>query len=100
MNVSKVKRNSMAMPRKVRLNDYATKHDRNMVKNNLSRIQIPQTDQFHDNNNENIYLKSEFNIQKNNQSGSLTYIKSLPSHIVKKQFYITPSKIDSNKNIN
>ena len=100
MNVSKVKRNSLAQPRKLRLNDYAAKHDRNIVKNSLPRIQVPQTNKINGENNNNIYLKSEFNIQKNNQSGSLTYIKSLPSHIVKKQFYITPSKIDSNKNIN
>ena len=102
MNVSKVKRNSMITTRKIRLNDYANKHDKNIVKNNLIRIQVPQNNKQNLINNNNLYLKSEFNIQKikKDQSGSLTYIKSLPSHIVKKQYYITPSKVESNKNIN
>ena len=43
-------------------------------------------------------IKSQFNLQKTNSDpfSSLTYIKSLPSHIVKKQYFITPSKIDKN----
>ena len=100
MNVSKVNRNSVAMTRKIRLNDYANKHDKNIVKNNLTRIQIPQNNQINQNISNNLYQKSNFNIQNNNQSGSLTFIKSLPSHIIKKQFYITPSKLESNNNLN
>ena len=99
MNVCKVKKNSMIIPRKMRLNDYANKHDKNMAKHNVNRLS-QQNNKVDNKPNSNIYLKSEFNIQKNNYDtlGSLTYIKSVPSHIVKKQFYITPSKLEANKN--
>ena len=102
MKVCKVKRNSMITIRKLRLNDYANKHDKNIVKNNITRIQIPQNNKPKSNINNNLYLKSEFNIQKNkiDDSGSLAYIKSLPSHINKKQFYITPSKLKNKDNNN
>ena len=71
-----------------------------MVKNNLIRIQLPQNNKLNTKFNNNLYLKSEFNIQKinNDQSGQLTYIKSLPTHIVKKQYYITPTKLESSNN--
>ena len=100
MNVCKIKRNSVITTRKLRLNDYANKHDKKIVKNNIARIQVPQTNKVNQKNNNNLYLKSEFNIQKNNNDpyNSLTYIKSVPSHIVKKQFFITPTKVESNKN--
>ena len=100
MNVSKVNRNSAAINRKMRLNDYANKYDKSIVKNNLTRIQIPQNNQVNQNINNNLYQKSNLNIIKNNKLGSLTFIKSLPSHIIKKQFYITPSKLESNNNLN
>ena len=102
MKVCKVKRNSMITIRKLRLNDYANRHDKNIVKNNISRIQIQQNNNQKPNINNNLYLKSEFNIQKNKnpQADSLTYIKSLPSQIKKKQFYITPSKLKNLNNIN
>ena len=100
MNVCKVKRNSMVTTRKIRLNDFPNKPEKHMVKNNLIRIQLPQNNKLNARFNNNLYLKSEFNIQKinNDQSGQLTYIKSLPTHIVKKQYYITPTKLENSNN--
>ena len=91
----------MITTRKLRLNDYANKHDKKIVKNNIARVQVPQTNKPNQAINNNLYLKSEFNIpnNKNNDSySSLTYIKSLPSHIVKKQYFITPTKVENKKN--
>ena len=101
MNVCKIKRNSVITTRKLRLNDYANKHDKKIVKNNIATIQVPQTNKPNQAINNNLYLKSEFNIPKNKNNdvhSSLTYIKSLPSHIVKKQYFITPTKLENKKN--
>ena len=100
MNVSKVKRNSMVLTKKMHLNDNMNKHDKKIVKTNLKPVPVPQTNKQNQKNNNNLYLKSEFNIQtiNNETSESVTYIKSLPSHIVKKQYFITPTKLENNKN--
>ena len=101
MKVRKSKRNSMITMRKLQIKDYANNNDKKIIKINLSRVKIPNNKPNLKVNN-NLYIKSEFNLHKNDnkQSDSLTYIKSLPSHIVKKQFYITPTKLDNNKNDN
>ena len=99
MNVSKLKRNSMIISKKYQLNDHSNKVEKKITKNNLNKIQLPQNIKIENKPNNNLSLKSEFNIQKrnsNDQNNPLTYIKSVPSHIVKKQYYITP-KIDNNK---
>ena len=101
MIVSKMKKNSMVIPRKLRLNDYANKHDKNLQKNNLHRIQPSQNNKPEIKPNNNLHLNSEFNTQKDsNDIGPLTYIKSVPSKVVKKQFYITPTKVNNKKNAN
>ena len=99
MNVCKIKRNSVITTRKIRLNDYANKHDKKIVKNNITRVKEPDSSKVNQKSNNNLYLKSEYNIQKANNEpySSLAYIKSLPSHIVKKQFFITPTKVEVNK---
>ena len=99
MNVCKIKRNSVITTRKIRLNDYANKHDKKIVKNNITRVKDPDSSKVNQKSNNNLYLKSEYNIQKANNEpySSLAYIKSLPSHIVKKQFFITPTKVEVNK---
>lgn len=99
MNVSKLKRNSMIISKKYQLNDHLNKVEKKITKNNLNKIQLPQNIKIENKPNNNLSLKSEFNIQKrnsNDQNNPLTYIKSVPSHIVKKQYYITP-KIENNK---
>ena len=100
MNVSKVKRNSMVLTKKMHLNGNMNKHDKKIVKTNLKPVPVPQTNKPNQKNNNNLYLKSEFNIQtiNNETSESVTYIKSLPSHIVKKQYFITPTKLENNTN--
>ena len=103
MNVCKVKRNSVATTRKLRLNDLSNKPEKHIIKNNLIRIKLPQSNKPNSKFNNNLYINSEFNIQKvnNDEPGQLTYIKSLPSHIVKKQFYITtPIKLENSKKNN
>ena len=103
MNVCKVKRNSVVITRKLRLSDLSNKPEKHIIKNNLIRIKLPQSNKPNSKINNNLYLNSEFNIQKvnNDEAGQLTYIKSLPSHIVKKQFYITtPIKLENSKNNN
>ena len=101
MNVCKIKRNSMITIRKLRLNDYANRHDKKIVKNNIARVQVSQNNKPNQKIINNLYLKSEFNIPKtknNEVYSSLTYIKSVPSHIVKKQYFITPTKLENKKN--
>ena len=101
MIVSKMKKNSMVIPRKLRLNDYANKHDKNLQKNNLHRIQPSQNNKPEIKPNNNLHLNSEFNTQKDsNDIGPLTYIKSVPSKVVKKHFYITPTKGNNKNNAN
>ena len=103
MNVCKVKRNSVVTTRKLRLNDLSNKPEKHIIKNNLIRIKLPQSNKPNTKYNNNLYINSEFNIQRinNDQPGKLTYIKSLPSHIVKKQFYITtPIKLENSKDGN
>ena len=103
MNVRKVKRNSVVTTRKLRLNDLSNKQERHVINNNLIQIKLPKNNKAKSKFNNNLYLKSEFNLQKlnNDQPSQLTYIKSLPSHIVKKQFYITtPIKSENSKNNN
>ena len=103
MNVCKVKRNSVVTTRKLRLNDLSNKPEKHIIKNNLIRIKLPQSNKPNTKYNNNLYINSEFNIQRinNDQPGQLTYIKSLPSHIVKKQFYITtPIKLENSKDGN
>ena len=101
MNVCKVKRNSLGETNKYQLKEYANRHNKNIIKNNFTRIKLLQNSKLNSKINNNLYIKSEFNIQKNNndQSSSLT-LKSLPSHIVKKQYFITPIKKENNKIIN
>ena len=101
MIVSKMKKNSMVIPRKLKLNDYANKYDKNLQKNNLHRIQPSQNNKPDIKPNNNLHINSEFNIQKeNNDIGPITYIKSVPSKVVKKHFYITPTKVNNKKNSN
>ena len=104
MNVSKVKRNSMTEIRKMQLTNYSKKHDKNVVNNNLNKVQLQQNNNNNLNykKNNNLFIKSEFNLQKTTSDpfSSLTYIKSLPSHIVKKQYYISPSKLENNNKVN
>ena len=95
MNVCKVKRNSMTEIRKMQISNYSNKHDKNVVKNNLNKVQLLQNNNnLNSKKNNNLYIKSEFNLQKTNSDpfSSLTYIKSLPSHIVKKKIFYNPNK--------
>ena len=101
MIVSKMKKNSMVIPRKLKLIDNANKHDKNIQKNNLHRIQPSQNNKPDIKPNNQLHLISEFNIQKeSNDIGPITYIKSVPSKVVKKHFYITPTKVNNKKNAN
>ena len=98
MIVSKMKKNSMLIPKKIRLIDYANKHEKNIQKNNLHRIQPSHNNKPEIKPKNNLYLNSEFNIQKeSNEIEPITYIKSVPSKVVKKHYYITPTK-PNNKN--
>ena len=98
MIVSKMKKNSMVIPKKIRLIDYANKHEKNIQKNNLHRIQPSHNNKPEIKPKNNLYLNSEFNIQKeSNEIEPITYIKSVPSKVVKKHYYITPTK-PNNKN--
>ena len=99
MNVSKVKRNSMVLTRKIHLRDNININDKKITKNNLNPVQALHSNNQNQKDNNNLNLKSEFNIQtiNNEISDSVTYIKSLPSHIIKKQFFITPTKFEPKK---
>ena len=99
MNVSKVKRNSMVLTRKIHLRDNININDKKKAKNNLNPVQALHSNNQNQKDNNNLNLKSEFNIQtiNNEISDSVTYIKSLPSHIIKKQFFITPTKFEPKK---
>ena len=100
MNVCKVKKNSMMIPRKLIINNYQNINDNNIEESNLYPLQFNKNDKI-DKSSNKLYLKSNYKIKKNNNYSpdSLEYIKSVPTHIVKKQFYITPSKIETKKSI-
>ena len=74
MNVCKVKRNSVVTTRKLRLSDLSNKPEKHIIKNNLIRIKLPQSNKPNSKINNNLYLNSEFNIQKvnNDEAGQLT----------------------------
>ena len=101
MNVCKVKRNSMGEANKYQPKEYSNRYDKNIIKNNFTRLKLLKNNKINSKINNHLYIKSEFNIQKNSneQSSSLT-LKSLPSHIVKKQYFITPIKKENNSIIN
>ena len=102
MKVHRTKQNSIKFPSKLNVVEYSSKNESNNRKN------IPNNKNIQKKSN-NIYIKSEFNIQKkpNESHNFLTYMKSCPFHkekqiknilIKKKNINISSPEIKIDKN--
>ena len=93
MKVHKAKRNSLKRSSKPITNQPNKQNEKTNFKTISKHTDIEPKNKTQINSKIDSNINNSIKkLQKSKDENSLTYIKSLPSHIAKKQFFITPSK--------